>query len=206
VQVTDVLPDGLHFVDAQPRATSQQDTSATWVFPTIGTRASREIVVRAALDPAIDGGAPLRNVVMVSDNQGADQDVSVLGHVRARPSGPPVTLSIFAVRRTFPGSQVRYTFNVKNSGAGSENDVTLVVQQPPGTTFVLSTPPPSTNSGGTLMWRLGTLMQASKVSIRLTTKVSPDVSPGTVLTTSAVVTDSVGDRADGSVNVNVVAK
>lgn len=207
VEVTDALPSGLHFLDALPAPASQSDSGATWLFPSLGPRDSRLILLRATLDPETDPGSLLRDTVTVTDAAGNVDHASFQGHVRgARSIGPPLTLSVFTVRRAFQGSQVRYTFDIKNTGFATESNVGLTVQMPAGATFVLSTPPPSSRSGNQLTWSIGTLTKSSKASIRLTTRIDTNVSPGTTLSTSAKVTDAAGDSASFTANVSVVAK
>jgi len=163
--------------------------------------------VRTALDNSLDPGTSLDSTVTVTDDAGHLVEASVSGFVRGKKlTLPPLTLTMITARRAFPGSQVRYTMNVKNTGLPLAEKVVLTTTLPQGTTFVLATPPPSTSAGGVLTWKLGDLLRASQTVVRLSVRVNSNVAAGTVLSSSAEAKDDAGNTSDASASVNIVAK
>jgi uncharacterized repeat protein (TIGR01451 family) len=149
----------------------------------------------------------LDNLVNLTDADGNVFDYSFVGHLRGvKQNVRPLTMSMVSVRRSFPGSQVRYTINVSNTGVGPAQNVVVTDTLPAGLIFVDSVPPPNAGSAGTLTWRLGTIPRPGKVTIRLTTRIADTVAPNTVLTNSAEVVDAAGNGAFASTRVTVVEK
>ena len=207
VTLTNVLPSGLVFIDALPPPKNQTGNTLTWVFPSLDSGASKLLVLRAALDSTVVPGQTLINTIEVTDDRGNLADASSTIRVHGvQTNAPPLTLIMTTVKRTFPRSQLRYTFNVKNTGVPIAHNVVLTTAMPPGTTFVLSTPPVSKKTGTQLTWNLGTLVRSAQSVVRLSLTVNDNVQPGTVLSTSADVNDAGGDTASASADVNVVAK
>jgi hypothetical protein len=209
VHVTLPLPDGLTFLNSLPPPTTEVDQTLTWVFPTIPSGGSKLILVAASLDPTAEPGSSLESVVTVTDDAGNLIEVSLIGHVRgARTNLPPLTLTATTVKRAFPGSQVKYTFKVKNTGLTLASGVVLKATLPSDTTLVLSntTPPPSSTAGGQLTWRIGSLVRSSQAVVRMTVKIRDDVPAGTVLTNSVEAADGEGNSATAETSVDVVAK
>jgi len=207
VQVIDSLPTGLVFLNALPPPATESGNTLTWNFPTIASGAAQVILLRTALDPLVEPGTSLQNLVTVTDAAGHLQEASFLSRVKGvKLHRPPLTMSMVAVRRTFPGSQVRFNISVKNTGLAVAPSVVLTDTLPPQTTIVLSTPPPSASAPGQLSWNLGSLLRSGKSTIRLTVKVNTDVVPGTVLTNAATATDANHNTASASSAVSIVAK
>ena len=185
VHVTDFLPSSLNFLNSLPTPASQVDNQVMWTFPTIAAGESKLVLLRGALDPTTDPGTVLENLVNVSDDAENLSSVSFVGRVRGvRTNLPPLSLVLSTVTRTFPGSQLRLTYKVKNTGLAVANSVVLTVTPPEQSTFVLSTPPPTSTANGQFVWQLGTMVKSAQSTIRLTMLVNNDVAPGTVLTAS----------------------
>jgi uncharacterized repeat protein (TIGR01451 family) len=207
ITVTDLLPVGLVFLDALPPPSTQTGNTLTWLFPTLESGASKLILLRAALDSTVEPGQVLEDLLNVSDDKGNTADASYVIRVHGvKTNSPPLTMIATAVRRTFPGNQLRYNFSIKNTGVPIAQDVTLTSMVPEGTTFVLSTPPPTSRHGNQVTWRLGTMVKSAQSVVRLSVQVNEDVAPGTVLSNSAEVTDAAGDTASAQLDVDIVAK
>jgi uncharacterized repeat protein (TIGR01451 family) len=207
VTVRFTLPQDVVFLNSLPSPTSEEGNTLTWVYPTLAAGASQQILVRAALDTTAEPGALLESFVSVTDDALNFVQESFTGHVRGTKTDlPPLTLTATAVRRTFPGSQVRFTYRVKNTGVPLAEDVEMTATIPEGTTFVLSTPPPSRRQGTLLTYRLGDLIRSSQSVIRLSVDVDEETLPGTILTSLVEVKDTGGDEASAQVDVEVVEK
>jgi uncharacterized repeat protein (TIGR01451 family) len=207
VTVTFTLPTDVVFLNSVPSPTNEVGNTLTWVFPTLAAGSSKQILVRAALSGTAEPGSVLEGHVNLSDDAGNSVQESITGHVRGvKTNLPPLTLTGTAVTRTFPGNQVRYTYKVKNTGIPLSEDVELTATIPEGTTFVLSTPPPTRRTGSLLTYRIGDLIRSSQATVRISVKVNEDTAPGTVLTSVAEVADAQGNEASVQADVDVVEK
>jgi uncharacterized repeat protein (TIGR01451 family) len=201
------LPTEVVFLNASPPPTSELGNTLTWVYPTVAARDSNQILVRAALDETAEPGSVLESQVTLTDDAGSFVQQSFTGHVRGvKTNLPPMTLTATAVRRTFPGSDVRYTFRVKNTGIPLAKDVEMTATIPEGMRFVLSTPPPTRRTTSLLTYDIGDLVRSSQSVVRVTLEVDDDVEPGTVLTSLVDVADDKENSASALVEVEVVEK
>jgi uncharacterized repeat protein (TIGR01451 family) len=86
-----------------------------------------------------------------------------------------------------PGQTFTYDVRVPNRGTSAVTNVTVVDTPSPSLEFVSSTPAPSSRSGSTLTYDLGTLAPNAFDVITLTFRVPADADTGTVYTNTAVV-------------------
>src|SRR5262249_51448462 len=98
------------------------------------------------------------------------------------------------VRKTGPtsaatGSTFAYTLAYGNNGAASAATVSLVDTPPPGLAFVSASPAPSSVSGQTLTWDLGSLAAGSSGAITLNVSVSASA-PASVTNAAAISTST----------------
>src|SRR5262249_15617504 len=115
VLVTDFIPSGLEFINSSPPPTNQSTigNSVAWLYPTIDPGDSNQITFRAGLLPTLVPGTVLEDLVNVTDADGNVFDYSFVGHLRGvKQNVRPLTMSMVTVRKSFPGSQVRYTINI----------------------------------------------------------------------------------------------
>jgi len=167
------------------------------------------------IDPAMFGpGQPLAGLVpTVPDAAGVpddqDSDATAAGVITIPPgphrqidltydiglvSGANVRIAKSAPATVLPGGALTYTLTASNTGPGPAAGVQVVDTLPPGLTVQSATPPPSSASGSTLTWNLGTLAPGASTTLTLQVLVSASLADGTVLTNRAAIqTDTPGD-------------
>jgi peptide/nickel transport system substrate-binding protein len=93
-----------------------------------------------------------------------------------------------------PGSDIIYAITVRNAGYFSVTGATLVDTLPPDVVYVSANPAPTTISGSTLIWQLGTVPGSSAPQvIEVTVHIPDSVSHGTNLVNLVEV---FGDQSD----------
>lgn len=95
-----------------------------------------------------------------------------------------------------PGHPISYTIVYmwnSESGASAPN-VQITDLFPSQVTISETNPPPSSDSGGTLVWNLGTLDNPASGSIIITGVVKSDVANGTIFTNTAIIAGDVTDQ------------
>jgi uncharacterized repeat protein (TIGR01451 family) len=99
------------------------------------------------------------------------------------------------------GNTFTATLTYRNNGPAPAAGVSLMDTLPSGVTFVSSTPAPTSQSGQTLTWNLGSLAASASGQIALTLRSSADIALNTVLTNRATISTTSTDR-DSSNNTD----
>jgi uncharacterized repeat protein (TIGR01451 family) len=86
------------------------------------------------------------------------------------------------------GTTFSATLTIRNQGPSPAPGVVVEDVLPAGVTFVSSTPPPTSSTGATYRWDLGTLGDLEERTITLTLRAAADLDGGTALVNTATVT------------------
>ncbi len=152
---------------------------------------------------SLDNDAAANGTVAVLAAGNADLNVSYdIGvvqpaNVRIAKSGPATVVA---------GSSLTYTLSYRNDGPAAAATVQLVDTLPAGVTFVSATPAPSSISGQTLTWNLGTLAVGQQGTITINTTVSTTAPPS--LTNTATISTSTVETSltDNSASVTTTVQ
>ncbi len=120
-----------------------------------------------ALDSDADAGTGWRTPAfdVIADTVNMTLDLGLIrgANVRITKSGPAQAL---------PGQAVSYSLVYANDGPAAAENVTVVDTLPSGVSYVSASPPPSSVSGQTITWSLGTLANGASGSITVNTAVA----------------------------------
>lgn len=120
-----------------------------------------------ALDSDADASTgwrtPAFNVIADTVNTTLDLGLIRGANVRITKSGPAQAL---------PGQAVSYSLVYANDGPAAADNVTVVDTLPAGVSYVSASPPPSSVSGQTITWNLGTLANGASGTITVNTTVA----------------------------------
>jgi len=199
VQITDILPAGLQFLQSAPPPSERDGSALTYRIDRMPPGASRWILIQAELDPTSPPGVSLTNQVSLTDNQGNYAQASFAGGVRAGPiKSGAFRIVLTTAKRVAAGSLLKSTLSIDNSGTAARN-VGITLTGPEGATFVSAIPGPSgirTNGGMVeLAWNVPTITAPGKLSIKVTHRVRADTPTGSTLQFTAEVRAADG-RAD----------
>jgi uncharacterized repeat protein (TIGR01451 family) len=113
-------------------------------------------------------------------------------HVRTRTPTTSLWLNKWSDGQPPSGGYHRYTLQVGNDMKAdvAASGVVLTDVLPTGMTYVSASPSPTTQSGNTVVWNLGTIARGTERAVTVTAYVSPSVTPGTELENCADVTAS----------------
>lgn len=99
------------------------------------------------------------------------------------------------------GNTFTATLTYRNNGPAPALGVSLVDTLPAGVTFVSSTPAPTSQTGQTLSWSLGSVAASTNTQISLTLRSSPDLALNSTLTNTATISTTSTDH-DSSNNTD----
>ncbi|ADO69149.1 choice-of-anchor A family protein [Stigmatella aurantiaca] len=127
---------------------------------------------------------------------------------------PGLSIAASAPAQANAGSNLTYTYLVKNSGTGSANNVIAVQPLPANTTFVgLSAPgavctTPAVGAAGTVTCNLGTVNPTASTTFQLTVKIAASatgtVSNGSYTISATSVSPLIGPLVETAITRNVV--
>ncbi|HEU5089021.1 MAG TPA: DUF11 domain-containing protein, partial [Roseiflexaceae bacterium] len=190
VTIRDDLPGGLTVLSASPPASSSSGQTLTWSLGTLAPGASGVIQVSARVEAVAT--SPLTNRATITtttvgddpnDNSDTTTTTVLRAGVEAAKSGPASVVV---------GSRMAYTLRYSNTGSAPASAVQLVGTLPAGLTFVSASPPPSSVSGQTLTWTMGTVAAGASGSIALDVQVAGAIGGTDVANQLCVSTSSPG--------------
>ena len=154
-----------------------------------------------ALDSDADAGSgwrpPAFNVIADTVNTTLDLGLIRGANVRITKTGPAQAL---------PGQAVSYSLVYANDGPAAADNVTVVDTLPSGVSYVSASPPPSSMSGQTITWNLGTLANGASGTITVNATVAAGAN-GQVTNQAQITTttnnDTPGDNTSTS-TTNVI--
>jgi uncharacterized repeat protein (TIGR01451 family) len=174
------------------------------------------------VDPAMFGpGQPLSGLSLTTVHAGddtLDSDADVSGTIAIPAAGTgDVNLSFDVGVRTFAnvliaksgpatvtaGDRLTYTLVYGSNGTADAVNSIITDTLPPGTAFVSASPPPSSVSGQTVTWNIGTLPVGATGTITLDVQTDAGLNNGHTLTNQAQITtttpgDSPGDNTSST--------
>ncbi len=192
VVVRDTLPAGLSYVSASPAPSSVSGQTLIWNLGTQAAGASGTISVQAQV--LMSAPVSLVNTAQVSTTSLGDpntsNDTSTWTTTVLRPN---VRITKTAPANTAELSQLQYTLAYANNGTVAAANVVVRDTLPAGLSYVSANPSPSSVSGQTLTWNLGTLNANQSGSIVITTRVAAGTGGSNLDNTATIQTSTPGD-------------
>ncbi|MFA5051681.1 MAG: SdrD B-like domain-containing protein [Patescibacteria group bacterium] len=199
VTLTDTLPTGLTYLDADGNNTG--DTTKTWTWPTLAAGASETVTYKAHVDSNATAKAYV-NTATVS----AEGVPGITAQATSEVKTPTVlgeevaTLTItktVAEKTVNPGGTLNFTVVVTNTGTTPANNVILTDTLPQGMVF-------ADNNTTTHSWNLGDLVPTESVTTTYAVKVDAGIIPGKYVNTASAKADDVASVM-AQANVEVIA-
>lgn len=201
LQVTDRLPAGLEFVEAQAGQGSYAAASGLWTVGDLpnGASAALNLVARVLTAGAIDNIAEITNLTQrdpdaTPGNNAAGEDDRAVATL----TGQSADLSIAkGVDNPSPGigATIAFTLTASNAGPGAARNVVVDDLLPTGLTFLSATTATGTYASGTGRWSVGQL--ASGATAQLTISARYD-GPSFVTNTATITSDTPDPNSSGN--------
>ncbi|HMP74159.1 MAG TPA: Ig-like domain-containing protein, partial [Kiritimatiellia bacterium] len=190
LEVLDVLPAGLTYVDSTPSAGSYDAGTGIWDVGTLGVGHVATLAITATVDPGM-GGTVIENTASrgFADQEdpepGNDEDAAVITVV-----GADLQLQKTVNRRT-PNENdlITYTLILRNLGPVSASDITVLDLLPTGVTFSSYEASQGTYTPGSGVWDVGSLAVGENAFLLLLATVDVDT-VFEVITNVAEITNS----------------
>ncbi|MCI2432178.1 DUF11 domain-containing protein [Candidatus Acetothermia bacterium] len=145
--------------------------------------------VPAGQNPAGTVGFQLKSLVngeLCSTAQGAiHENIVISSDTSCVNSSTDLQIALGSSSTVRPGGALRYAITYRNLGPSIAEDVIVTVNLPVEVQFVQSSPPPQSTSGQVLTYRLGSLSPNDGGSLALQVAVSPTLSEGANLISTA---------------------
>ena len=177
LQVSDILPEGLEYIDALPtpeQVTTLTDgrTSVKWPVEALNS-GSKQYSIRAKVRSTTTLGEQLTNFAGISYNAGQGSDVAFTRHVVSDAAVSITKLVSSGQQQIVPGEELDYTITYSNTGQTTLTGITVTDTLPANTTAKTSSPAASSPSAGVLVWSLGDLApgQSETLLVKLDTAV-----------------------------------
>lgn len=188
--ISDVLPVETSFVSSVPAPSLINGNTLVWLLGDQSPAKTATITITARItDTPLLNSASLVNRAGITDAQGlarTDQATVTIA------SAHDVQFSKRAEQTTIaPGGLITYTIVFTKTGNEPALDVTLRDALPPNTSYITSTPA-AAQSGQTLVWWFGTLVQTTTHRISVTVQANEPLVNGTQLVNTAMLTDAQG--------------
>jgi len=197
VIITDTLPSGITFVSASPPPTSASGQTLVWNLGSVSPGTIGSITLQTTVTPS--AANTVTNSVQISTTTDGDDPTNNTATVTTTIQRPNVTILKTGPATVNAGDQFTYTLAYTNTGSAPALNVTLTDVLPAGITFVAASPAPTTITGATLQWNLGTLAPGATGTIALQVRAATDPPTGggsvaTVTNTGTIATPSPGDN------------
>jgi uncharacterized repeat protein (TIGR01451 family)/fimbrial isopeptide formation D2 family protein len=201
--ISDVLPAEISFVGSEPAPTLTDGNTQVWSLGDQSPTKTATITITARItDTPLLSGTLLVNRAGITDTQGltrTDQATVTINSARE------LQLSKRAEQTTIdPGGLITYSIVFTKTGNAPAVDVTLQDALPANTTYLTSTPV-ATQSGQTLLWSFGTLVQTTTQFITVTVQANEPLPNGTPLVNTATLTDAGGITVTDQATTTVVS-
>lgn len=205
VRLSDLLPAGLTFSNANTTLGSYNGTSGVWTLGFVTNGATAQLVITAGVDVA-SAGLILTNTAAIAfadrpDTNLANDEASVVIAIRSLDLGVTKT-----VDDPLPDvlDFITYTVSITNNGPDTAANVTLTDVVPAGLSLTGATASVGTYTATNGLWTIGTLGNGAFATLILTARVD-GTSAGLVLTNTATANvASLGDTNAANNSASVV--
>jgi uncharacterized repeat protein (TIGR01451 family) len=197
VEIVDTIPADTTFVSSTPSPSSSTGDEYTWTIGDLGPGASGTIEITVTVDVGTPDETILHNVATLdyADANG-NYYAQLEDYADVTVTAPVMSFTKTADQTTAdPGDTIIYTLSYENSGTGWATLVEIVDTIPADTTFVSSTPSPTSSSGDVHTWTIGDLAPGASGTIEITVTVDAYTPDETLLHNSATL-----DYADANGN------
>jgi uncharacterized repeat protein (TIGR01451 family) len=168
VTVQDTLPTGITLISANPVPSSITGNVITWNLGTLADATGGTILLVLQSDPAIVDGTTVTNRATISTNT-PDRDA---GNNQSQANTLVIARADVGLTKTGPdrvsaGDLVTYTISYTNTGPSLARSVVITDTLPAELDFVSSSPAPTSNTNGVLVWNIGDLAPGQSASITI---------------------------------------
>ena len=190
--ITDILPDFMSYVtdtSGLPCAACVSGATGplTWSVGTLPICKEGFFELVLAVDDRAPYGAALTNTATIfSGTVDLNPDDNIATHTLQ--IDPNVSVAKDGMPYAIIGEPILYTVTVTNEGVAPVGDVVLADQLPPEVNLSGTTPPPTSISGQTILWDIGTMAAGEVLTYHILGVVDSATVPGAVLTNSALIT------------------
>jgi len=186
VILEDHLPTNVSFVSASDGGTVSGGI-VSWDLGSIPAGTSRSVILTVLVNSALNNGIVLQNSASIISKEthsfSASTDITV-------GTGPALELTKTASSDPVePGDTLVYTIEYKNVGNSPATSVILEDDLPPGVSVISSTQG-GVDSGGKVIWHLGSLPAGASGSVAITVAINTSVTDGTILHNAATIDSS----------------
>jgi uncharacterized repeat protein (TIGR01451 family) len=209
--IVDTLPEHATFISATAGGIyNAAARTVTWNLGTVDYNTSGQVMVTVRLDPVfVSGTTTLTNSVTISTTTPGEQDTSDNSATDTTDVYARVVLSLQKTAAPEPveaGGSLTYTVNWTVGGDAYAPGVVIVDTLPEHVTFVSASHGGVYNAAArTVTWNLGDMTPVTSGAYTINVLVETPMYNGVRLTNVAVITDGLGNRAQGSVTSTVHA-
>jgi uncharacterized repeat protein (TIGR01451 family) len=192
-EVVDTLPAGLTFVSASPAPANVSGQTLTWSVGPLAPGATGQIAVVARATAS----APTRitNTATISTTVPGDDPGDNSSSVGTDVRRPNVAIAKRGAASVWAGSVLTYTLAYSNTGDAPAAGAEVVDTLPAELTFVSASPAPTSTSGQTLRWALGTLAPGASGQITVVARLRTGAGlPAQLRNTGTISTTTPGDN------------
>jgi uncharacterized repeat protein (TIGR01451 family) len=173
VSVKDLLPAGLTFDSAIPSLGSYEPTTGVWIVGTVTTAVPQTLQLLAKATVA----TPLTNTASINHADQFDPDlINNTASITITPLVPKADLVLSKTAdqsQAAVGTNVTYTFIIRNLGPDTATGVTVTDPFPAGLVFVsAAVPSQGTYDPVTGIWSVGTLVNGTVATLSVTARVT----------------------------------
>ena len=208
VQVTDLLPAGLTFVNATPSQGSYDNASGSWTLGSVANGASVTLTVRATVN-AGTGGSTLVDGASITASDVADPVAANDSATRSVAVQTADLAVAMTVNNATPNedNNVTFTITLTNTGPNTATGVLVTDLLPSTLSYQSSTPSQGSYSAGTGVWTVGSLANGASVTLLLVAKVAKNTNGRILVNTARITTatqaDHVADNNAASVSLAI---
>jgi len=187
VVLVDYLPVGLSFVGSSHSAIYDPSArTVTWQLGQVASGVAMPGWITVQVDNSLPNGSRLTNTFGVTWKDG---DGNIFGPVSASKEVTARTNPLLSINKTGPaygrpGGNLTFTISLANNGGLNAQNVTLT-DTLPDKYYYVSSNPAGTQSGGNVIWNLGTLAPGAVTSVSLTVQVDGSTANNTSLANGA---------------------
>lgn len=185
VIVYDALPGNVEYISATPTPSEIEDNIIEWSLGTIGVGGYVVISLLVRFSPELPPGTLLTNSVTASGDNTAPVTTDFTTLIIA---GPSLTIEKTGPSISYPGSIIRYTLKITNTGNETAYNVTIKDYIDLSAVEYVSSTPAGVIADNTITWSLGALEAGTVIYIELVVKVRNTVQNGTIILDQAEAT------------------
>ncbi|NOZ73086.1 MAG: DUF11 domain-containing protein [Chloroflexi bacterium] len=200
VILKDTLPSHVTFVSAT-NGGNESGGVVTWMLGTLNPGDSGTVQVTVRVDTPLVNGTYLRNGITIMDDDGIT--VTDVEDTRVHSSYEFTLSKSGSVDPVTAGNELEYTINYEVTGNAPATEVVIEDVLPANTTFV-SASNGGVQSGGSVIWNLGTLLPPTSGSVTLVVEVDKSLPTGATITNNVTITGKEGFAASASTATGVI--